>query len=60
MERLTRKRVNGIKTGYWSSSKKQDLVDRLSDYEDTGLTSDEINALRIGRRYREIPGNDRR
>lgn len=46
MERLTRKRVNGIKTGYWSPSKKQDLVDRLSEYEDTGLTPDEINALR--------------
>ena len=58
MERLTHERVNGIKTGYWSSSKKQDLVDRLSDYEDTGLTSDEINALRIGRRYREMTGGD--
>lgn len=46
MERLTHKRVNGIKTGYWSSSKKQDLVDRLSEYEDTGLTPDEINTLR--------------
>lgn len=46
MERLTHERVNGIKTGYWSSSKKQDLVDRLSEYEDTGLTPDEINALR--------------
>ena len=46
MERLTHERVSGIKTGYWSSSKKQDLVDRLSEYEDTGLTPDEINALR--------------
>ena len=46
MERLTHERANGIKTGYWSPSKKQDLVDRLSEYEDTGLTPDEINALR--------------
>ena len=46
MERLTHERVNGIKTGYWSSSKKQDLVDRLSEYEDTGLTPDEINEMR--------------
>ena len=46
MERLTHKRVNGIKTGYWPPSKKQDLVDRLSEYEDTGLTPDEINTLR--------------
>lgn len=46
MERLTHKRVNGIKTGYWSPEKKQDLIDRLAEYEDTGLMSDEINALR--------------
>lgn len=45
MERLTRKRVNGIKTGYWSSSKKQDLVDRLSEYEDTGLTPEQIRQI---------------
>ena len=46
MERLTHKRVNGIKTGYWSPEKKQDLIDRLAEYEDTGLTPGEINALR--------------
>ena len=34
MERLTHKRVNGIKSGYWSSAKKQDLVERLAMYED--------------------------
>ena len=45
MERLTRKRVNGIKTGYWSPSKKQDLVDRLSEYEDTGLTPEQIRQI---------------
>lgn len=26
MNRLTQKRVNGIKTGYWSAGKKEDLV----------------------------------
>ena len=46
MERLTHERVNGIKTGCWSPEKKQDLVDRLSEYENTGLTPDEINTLR--------------
>lgn len=46
MERLTHERANGIKTGYWSPEKKQDLVDRLSEYENTGLTPDEINTLR--------------
>lgn len=33
MERLTHKRANGIKSGYWSPAKKQDLVDRLAMYE---------------------------
>ena len=45
MEKLTYERVNGIKTGYWSSSKKQDLVDRLSEYEDTGLTPEQIRQI---------------
>ena len=30
MERLTHKRENGIKRGYWSPNKKQELVDRLA------------------------------
>lgn len=34
MERLTHKRENGMKTGYWSPNKKQELVDRLAMYED--------------------------
>ncbi len=42
MGRLTAKRVNGIKTGYWSPEKKEDLVQRLAAYEDTGLTPEEI------------------
>lgn len=29
MERLTAQRCNGIKTGYWSPAKKDDLVQRL-------------------------------
>lgn len=33
MDRLTHKRKNGIKTGYWSPNKKQELVDRLAMYE---------------------------
>ena len=42
MERLTSKRVNGIKTGYWSSAKKDELIARLAEYEDTGNTPEEI------------------
>lgn len=32
-ERLTHKRCNGIKSGYWSPAKKDDLIDRLAEYE---------------------------
>lgn len=42
MNRLTQKRVNGIKTGYWSTSKKDELVARLSEYEDTSLAPVEV------------------
>ena len=34
MERLTHKRENGTKRGYWSPNKKQELVNRLAMYED--------------------------
>ena len=34
MQRLTHKKENGIKRGYWSPNKKQELVDRLAMYED--------------------------
>lgn len=33
VERMTHKRVNGIKTGYWSPAKKEDLVQRLAAFE---------------------------
>lgn len=46
MNRLTQKRVNGIKTGYWSASKKDDLVARLAEYEDTGLEPREVLQLK--------------
>lgn len=45
MERLTSPRCNGIKTGYWSLSKKEDLVQRLGAYEDSGLEPEEVRAL---------------
>ena len=46
MNRLTQKRVNGIKTGYWSTSKKDELVARLAEYEDTGLEPKEVLQLK--------------
>lgn len=45
MDRLTAERRNGIKSGYWSPAKKEELVQRLGAYEDTGLTPEEIRAL---------------
>lgn len=45
MERLTAKRVNGIRTGYWTAAKKEPLVQRLGEYEDTGLEPAEIREL---------------
>ena len=44
-ERMTHKRASGIKTGYWSPNKKEELVQRLAAYEDTGLEPREIQAL---------------
>lgn len=51
MNRLTQKRVNGIKTGYWSTSKKDDLVARLAEYENTGLEPEEVLRLK-----KDMPG----
>jgi hypothetical protein len=48
MERLTHPRSSGIKTGYWSSEKKDALIERLAAYEDTGLTPQEIYSLKAG------------
>lgn len=45
MERLTFKRVNGIKTGYWSPSKKDDLIERLAAYEDSGLMPEDVKRM---------------
>lgn len=45
MERLTAQRCSGIKEGYWSTAKKDELVQRLGQYEDTGLTPEEIREM---------------
>lgn len=46
MERLTHQRNSGIKTGYWSPNKKDELVTALAAYEDTGLTPEDIMELK--------------
>ena len=48
MERLIHPRSSGIKTKYWSPNKKDELVERLTAYEDTDLTPQEIYSLKAG------------
>lgn len=45
MDRLTHPRSNGIKTGYWSPEKKDELIQRLAAYEDSGLMPEDVKAL---------------
>lgn len=59
MKRLTHSRCSGIKTGYWSPNKKDELVERLAVYEDTGLTPEEIRALKANEKHRWIPVEER-
>lgn len=56
-ERLTSERKNGIKTGYWVGSKvkKDDVVQRLGQYEDTGLSPEEIRAMKTA----EVPDQEK-
>ena len=59
MERLTHPRNSGIKTGYWSPNKKDELIERLAAYEDTGLTPEEIKELKENKNPRWIPVEER-
>lgn len=52
MERLTHERTNGIKTGYWSPNKKQELVGTLAAYENTELTPEQI--IEMDKMYTEL------
>ena len=36
LSRLTHKRESGMKSGYWSPNRKEELVERLAEYEDLG------------------------
>ena len=54
MQRLTHPRSSGIKTGYWSPNKKDELVARLAEYEDTGLTPQEIYEQKAGMILKEM------
>lgn len=45
MNRLTHSRSNGIKTGYWSPNKKEELVNALANYEDTGISPESVKEI---------------
>ena len=59
-DRLTHKRANGIKDGYWSAATKERLVQRLDAYEDTGLEPLEIMQLltEVARLIKEVHDHD--
>lgn len=42
-DRLTHQRANG--QGYWSNRKKEELIERLAVYENTGVTPEEISKM---------------
>ena len=45
MQRLTFKRVNGIKAGYWSPARKDELIERLAQYEDLGYDPEDLKLI---------------
>ena len=48
MMRFTHERSSGIKTGYWSPHKKDELIERLAEYENTGMRPQEIYRMKAG------------
>ena len=59
-ERMTHQRASGIKAGYWSPATKAELVQRLDEYENTGLQPWEINQLlaEVARLIKEVSRHD--
>lgn len=58
--RLTHKRCNGIKDGYWTTAKKGELIARLAQYEDTYVPPEKIRPEWDGRCIEPCPycGNE--
>lgn len=46
MKRLTRKRMNEIKQGYWSPAIKEHLVQRLAMFENIGMDPEKLWELK--------------
>lgn len=53
--RLTHKRCNGIKDGYWTTAKKDELIARLAQYEDTYVPPEKIRPEWDGRCIEPCP-----
>lgn len=56
MYRMTHEKTNG-RVGYWSPNKKEELVQRLAAYENTGLEPGEVRKLLGSRNW--IPVEER-
>jgi len=62
-ERLTHSRMSGIFGGYWTAASKTELLNRLAEYENTGLAPDQVRALanqRFADQHDAIAGRLRR
>ena len=44
-ERLTHQRASGMGSGWWTAASKTELLNRLAEYENTGLMPDEVRVL---------------
>lgn len=51
--RLTYERNSGMGVGYWSQAEKDELVQRLGQYEATGLEPEEVKRLAAAKRARK-------
>lgn len=45
MSRLTAECIRGHQIGYWSAASKEEVVQKLGQYEDLGLTPKQIGML---------------
>ena len=62
-ERLTHSRMSGIFGGYWTAASKTELLNRLAEYENTGLAPDQVRVLansRFADQHDAIAGRLRR
>lgn len=55
MERLTYERNDGIRTKYVSPARRELLIQRLAEYENTGLNPEEVkDVVRVCKIYKSV------